>query len=264
MPSRFHLTIVLLAGMLSPAALFGSGLKPESRMAIIRGLTAEYASLKVPLPRGKKGLLLSSDGKVDEQSLKREIVQNGTAFSQNILVQITEVDIEAKAIIFEINGGGKKKTKWYDHVEVGVGNNTQPISQNTQTPTGSAITLQFPQKIEDLSVEELKNYLSPVLNFNPTTSFQMPSRPVAPEFQKAIEEKKAVVGMDRDMVTAALGPPLRKVREDKDGVEQEDWIYGTPPMKITFVTFEGEEVIDVHDYTGGIGGAVQPAEEAPR
>src|ERR1035437_9348027 len=264
MPSRFHLTIVLLAGMLSPAALLASGLKPESRMAIMRGLTAEYASLKVPLPRGKKGLLLSSDGKVDEQSLKREIVQNGTAFAQNILVQITEVDIESKAIVFEINGGGKKKTKWYDHVEVGVGNTTQPINQNTQTPTGSAITLQFPQKIEVLSVEELKNYLSPVLNFNPTTSIQIPSRPIPPEFQKAIEAKKAVVGMDRDMVVAALGPPQRKVREDKDGVEQEDWIYGAPPLKITFVTVEGEEVIDAHEYTGGSGGAVLPAEEAPR
>jgi hypothetical protein len=264
MPNRFHLTIVLAAGMFSSAALFASGIKPESRMAIIRELTAEYASLKVPLPRGKKGLLLSSDGKVDEQSLKREIVQNGTAFTQNILVQITAVDIGTKAIVFEINGGGKRKTKWYDHVEVGMGDMTQPINQNIQTPTGSSITLQFPRQIEDLSVEELKNYLSPVLNFNPTTTFQLPSRPVAPEFQKAIEEKKAVVGMDRDMVTAALGPPLRKVREDKDGVEQEDWIYGTPPMKITFVTFEGEEVVDVREYTGGIGGAVQPAEEAPR
>src|SRR5665811_2585517 len=127
----------------------------------IRDSTAEYASLKVPLPRGKKGLLLSSDGKIDEQSLKREIVQNGTAFAQNVLVQITEVDIESKAIVLEINGGGKKKTKWYDHVEVGVGNTTQPINQNTQTPTGSSITLQFPQKIEGLSVEEIKNYMGP-------------------------------------------------------------------------------------------------------
>ncbi|OGB38978.1 MAG: hypothetical protein A2W72_04175 [Burkholderiales bacterium RIFCSPLOWO2_12_67_14] len=84
------------------------------------------------------------------------------------------------------------------------------------------------------------------------------TRPVPPEFQKAIEEKRAAEGMDRDMVVAALGQPTRKVRETKDGVEQEDWIYGTPPLKVIFVTFEEEEVVRVQEYAGGVAGEAQP------
>ena len=56
--------------------------------------------------------------------------------------------------------------------------------------------------------------------------------------------------------------PLRKVREDKDGVEREDWIYGSPPLKMTFVSFEEDEVVEVKDYEGGIGGAVQVSSDA--
>ena len=96
------------------------------------------------------------------------------------------------------------------------------------------------------------------LDFSPVTPIQTMTRPVPPEFQKAIEEKRAAEGMDRDMVVAALGQPDRKVRETKNGVEQEDWIYGTPPMKVIFVTFEEEEVVSVQEYAGGVAGEAQP------
>ena len=264
MPIPFSLAIALLAGGLFPSALLASGLKPGARMELIRGLTAEYAGLKVPLPRGKKGLLLNADGRIDEQSLKHEIIQFGTASAPNTLVQITAVDIQDKEIVLEINGGGKRKTKWYEHVEVGMGSGTRPIGQqDSRTPTGSSISLLFPKKIEDLTVAEAKEYLSPVLDFNPTNPIQAISRPIPPQFKEAIQEKKAVAGMDREMVIAALGQPQRKVRETKDGVEQEDWIYGTPPMRTTFVTFESDEVVNVQDYEGGIGGEVQSSSEAP-
>ena len=39
----------------------------------------------------------------------------------------------------------------------------------------------------------------------------------------------------------------------KDGVETEDWIYGKPPGKITFVTFAGSKVIAVKEtYAGDV------------
>ncbi|MBI2816513.1 MAG: hypothetical protein HYX72_06210 [Acidobacteria bacterium] len=252
-------TVMLVTALLGGAFLFASGLTPKERMELVRGLTAEYANTKVPLPRGKKGLRLNADGKVDEQSLQREITQFGTASAPSTLVQITAVEIQDKQIVFEINGGGKKKTKWYEHVEVGMGSTTQPIGQQgNKTPTGSSISLVFPKKIEDLTVADVKNYLAPVLDFNPSSPILAVSRPIPPKFHEAIQEKKAEVGMDREMVIAALGQPQRKVREEsEDGVEQEDWIYGTPPMRVTFVTFEGDEVVEVQDYEGGIGGAVQ-------
>ena len=40
-----------------------------------------------------------------------------------------------------------------------------------------------------------------------------------------------------------------KVRErDQDGNDLEDWIYGKPPAKTTFVTFQGDKVVRVTQY----------------
>ena len=257
---RLALTISLVLGTASGVCLFGADLKPKSRMAIMRGLIAEYATAKSPLPRGEKGLFLKADGEIDDERLRREITQEGTAVPPNVLIQITDITIGEKQIAFEINGGGRRKTKWYEHVEVGVGSGTTPISRgdNRGTPTGSTVTLVFPKKLQDMTVEEVKQYLLPVLDFTPVTPIQALTRPIPPEFQAAIEEKRAVEGMDQDMVIAALGQPDRKVRETKDGVEQEDWIYGTPPLRTIFVTFEGEAVVRVEELEGGVTGSAQP------
>jgi len=257
-----HIAATFLVGITIPSVVLASDIQPQSRMAIVRGLTAEYATLKIPLPRGKKGLLLNANGQVDQEGLKREITQNGTAVQPNVLVQITQVEFQDKEIIFEINGGSKHKSKWYDHIEVGIGNNTQPINQQaTATPTGSSISLIFPQKLQDMTVEEIKNSLSPVLDFDPTSPMHTVTRPIPLQFREAVQAKKAAVGMDQDTVLAAMGQPQRKVRETKDGVEQEDWIYGSPPFKVTFVTFEEDQVVNVKEYEGGIGGEVQPSSE---
>lgn len=257
--------------LVSVVALFVSStameaqIKPQSRIIIIRELVAEYGALKVPLPRGEKGLILKAEGEVDNDSLTKEISQNGTALPPKILAQITQIEFHDKEILFEINGGGKRKLKWYEHIEIGMGTRTTPITTdpNPKNPTGSTITLVFPGRVPDLTVEEVKQHLEPVLDFDVHSPILMPSRPIPPEFQKAIEDKQAAIGMDRDMVLAALGPPDRKVRETKEGVEQEDWIYGTPPMKVIFVTFEGDEVVDVQEYVGGVRGATMPEPEEP-
>jgi hypothetical protein len=47
-------------------------------------------------------------------------------------------------------------------------------------------------------------------------------------------------------------------RETKDGLELEDWIYGTPPGKIVFVTFNGDKVIEVKEDYAGLGTDVGP------
>jgi len=265
MPYRVSLAAVLILGTASAARLIASDLKPQARMEIVRGLMAEYATLRSPLPRGEKGLLLKSDGQIDQENLRREITQKGTALPQNVLVQITNIVFRDREILVEINGGGKRKSKWYEHVEVGTGYGTTPISNPNSkgTATGSMITLAFPQKLPDLSVEQVKEHLAPVLDFSPVTPIQAMSRPIPPEFKEAVESKQAVVGMDRDTVLAAIGQPDNKVRETKNGLEQEDWIYGKPPLKVIFVTFEGEEVVDVQEYTGGVSGQAQTPPEAP-
>jgi hypothetical protein len=266
MPRKFILAALLLCAGGSFSTLLGADLKAQSRVAILRELIAEFGTLRAPLPRGEKGLRLKASGEIDQESLVHEITQQGTAAAPSVLVQITQIVFKDKEILFEINGGGKKKTKWYEHIEIGMGSRTTPINtpnDGAATPIGSTITLIFPGKLPDMTVDEVKNYLGPVLDFEAVSPIQTITGPVPPEFQKAIENKEAVVGMNQDMVIAALGQPKQKVRETKDGVEQEDWIYGAPPLKVTFVTFEGDEVVNVQEYAGGVRGEVQEYPKEP-
>ena len=52
-------------------------------------------------------------------------------------------------------------------------------------------------------------------------------------------------------------PAEPALREGGETVEHEDWIYGTPPLKTVFVRFEGDVVVSVEEYSGGVEGASQ-------
>jgi len=62
----------------------------------------------------------------------------------------------------------------------------------------------------------------------------------------------------------ALGHPRDRWRETVDGVETEDWVYGYPPGKITFVTFANGKVIRVKESYAGLGGQTVPMPPPPR
>ena len=78
------------------------------------------------------------------------------------------------------------------------------------------------------------------------------------EIQAAIKAKRAEIGMNRDQVKMAMGQPRDRIREQNDGLETEDWIYGYPPGKITFVTFANGKVNKVKDSYAGLGGSTAP------
>ena len=56
---------------------------------------------------------------------------------------------------------------------------------------------------------------------------------------------------DDGEIYAATGDPCWG--ETKDGLELEDWVYGTPPGRIVFVTFNGDKVIKVKESYAGLG-----------
>lgn len=231
----------------------------DQRVEIVRGLTAEYATVKAPLPRSKKPLDMQPDGTYDKQKWSAEGRQNGPAARTGDLVQVTKVTIEDDAIILEINGGMRSHGSWKDHVSVGMGGPVMtPINggQPTNAPSGTTIALRFGDSIGELSSADIKKMLQPVLDFNQQTATAQYVDTVKPEVKKAIEEKKVIEGMDRDQVLLALGRPTHKTRETKDNVEYEDWIYGTPPGRITFVTFVGVKVVKVKDTYAGLGGTI--------
>jgi len=150
--------------------------------------------------------------------------------------------------VFELNGGGKKKSKWYQHLEVGVGMDTVPVSQAPPVLTyGSWVTLVFPDKVPNLTVDQVKQELGNVLDFARRTPTELYAPEVPAKFKDAIKNHQVLVGMNRDAVLSSKGPPDRRVREEREGVEQEDWIYGSPPHTL-FVTFDGDTVIKVQQF----------------
>jgi len=104
--------------------------------------------------------------------------------------------------------------------------------------------------VPNLTAAQVKKYLAPFLNFaGQRSAAESWVQTLDPKFRKAIQEHTAVIGMDRDMVLAALGRADHKVREfTPDGTETEDWIYGRPPGTTIFVTFIGNGVVRVQSF----------------
>jgi hypothetical protein len=245
---------------LTPALLPASGNKLtwEDRVELTRGLTAEYATVKILLPRSKKALEFESTGTYDKKQWTEISRESGPAARTGDLVQVTKIDIEDDKIVLQINGGFKGGRKWYSGVQIGMGGNTAPVSNtnDSNAPGGTSIVILFHKPLEPMKAQEVKKMLAPVLDFEKRSVTQVYSESLPPETQKAIKDKRVMVGMDREQVIMAVGRPEHKSRETKDGLEVEDWVYGVPPGKITFVTFSGDKVIKVKDAFAGLGSQV--------
>jgi len=233
-------------------------LSDDQRVEILRGLDSEYATVKVPLPRSRKPLDVQTDGTYDKPAWDEARKQLGPAGRTGDLVQVTHVSIEKDAIILQINGGMRAKGAWKDHLSVGMGGAMNPVNggQNANSPGGTTIALRFNEPIGELTSADVKKMLAPILQFDKQTVTEQYSETIPPEVKIAIENKKAMEGMDRDQVVMALGRPVHKTRETKEGVEYEDLIYGTPPGRVTFVTFVGPKVVKVKETYAGLGGTI--------
>ena len=222
----------------------------DVRLDLIRGLQSEVAVAKIAMPRGKHGVFLNAQGQLDQGKADAELRQNGAAVRPGMPVEITKLTFKGDHITFEINHGGKSGKKWYQHIYIGMGTADQPIVPDKNTPVlayGSWISLKVPGKIEDLTAPRVKTLLGAALDFERHAPTVLYSASVPPKIKEAIKKHEVLVGMDRDAVLSAKGPPDRKVREVREGAEQEDWIYGLPPHSL-FVTFDGDTVTTVHQY----------------
>ena len=262
--------LMLRGAVLALAAL--AGLRGDSkksaedqRIELLRGLTAEWATVKTYLPRSKKPLDFDSSGTWDKQKWQDIGIASGPAARTGELIQVTHVSIEKDAIVLELNHGTKGGGHWYDHVQVGMGDAVNPIGNPgaNVAASGTNLAVRFAKGIGDVTSADVKKMLAPVLVFDKATVTEQYIDTLPPEVKQAVQEKKAIVGMDRDMVLLALGRPLRKSRETKDGEELEDWIYGEPPGRMTFVTFSGAKVARVKETYAGLGGSIAETPAQP-
>jgi hypothetical protein len=225
------------------------GMDRNARIDIIRGLLREVAVTKIPLPRGKRGVRVNAEGLLYQKDAQKEMHISGVAMQAGMPAEITKIEFKSKEVTFEVNGGGRSGKKWYQHIEIGMGGETAPIGPQQQTLAafGSSVTVDFGKALPDLTVPEMKKILSGVLDFERHSPTVLYSPNVPPEVKEAIKNHKVIVGMDRDAVLSAKGTPDRRVREVRNGTEQEDWIYGTPPH-VLIVTFDGDQVVGVRQY----------------
>ena len=248
-----------------PAALPAANkLTFEDRIELTRGLTAEYATVKVLLPRSHKPLDFDCQKGANTNEWSAIAKESGPAARTGDLVQITKIDIEDDKIVLQINGGYKGGKKWYQGVQISGGmggaGNSVPISKggDTNAPGGTSIAVLFHKPLEPIKASEVKKMLAPVLDFEKHSATEVYAETLPPEVQAAIKEKRAREGMTHEQVVMALGRPEHKSREtDKDGLEIEDWVYGVAPGKITFVTFNGDKVIRVKEMYAGLGTQVK-------
>jgi len=254
--ARVEIIGLAILSLLPASAPAGPKLTNDERIELVRGLTAEYATVKALLPRSKKALDFESTGSYDKSAWDAIARESGPAARSGDLVQVTKVDLEDDRIVLQINGGFKGGKKWYHGVQIGMGGSTAPISNNTNdtnAPGGTSIAVLFHKPLEPVKATDIKKLLAPVLDFERHSVTEIYSETLPPETQKAIKEKRVLVGMNREQVIMAVGRPQHKSREIKDGLETEDWVFGTPPGKITFVTFNGDKVIKVKDSYAGLG-----------
>ncbi len=236
-----------------PAKAKDAPLQPMSRLSLVRYVDGELVRVTKPIPAGKKGFHLKAGAPLDENALRMAIASAGSAINPGDRAQITNLNFKEKEIVVDINGGGRGKTSLRDriHLEIGEDPTMGSIPDIPGNPNaGATLFLDFDKPLPDMTADELKHYLSGLLDFSKQHSAAVQwVESLPPDIQKAIQDKQPVVGMDHDMVLAALGRPDRKVREKgPDGNEIEDWIYGQPPAKTIFVSFEGDKVTQVHQY----------------
>jgi hypothetical protein len=235
-------------------------LQEKTKLDLIRYVSGEFAKAVKALPAGKEGFHVTVGKPLETDQLDRAVATHGPAINTGDNVQITRLEFRDHQIIVDVNGGGRGKRHWRDHIQVGLGGGGYPPMQTSSTQDqgppgmqpgmGSTIFLEFNKPLPDLTPDELKQFLSPFLNFAKERSAAVQwFDTLPPEMKKAIQERKPVVGMDREELVAAIGKPDHKVRErDSEGNDIEDWIYGQPPSKTVFIRFQGDRVTSIKQF----------------
>jgi hypothetical protein len=258
--SQFQLMIVLAlacvfaTGMLAQTAAKPADtsnpekITPQTRIQVIRSLQSERVFARVLFPQGEKGLKIKN-GVVtpSEQAIAQQVAEFGPAAKPGDRCVITNVEIKDKEIILEINGGPRKKGKWYQHIQITGGGTSSTQLPGTSPQSldakGSQVTLEFDKYVPEINGDQVRALLNPVFDFKALTASEAYQKTLPPKLQEAIKDHKILVGMDKEMVMYSKGRPQQRIRDKDDkGEDYEEWIYGKPPEEVNFVRFKGNEV----------------------
>ncbi len=223
-------------------------LTPRAHRELIVAFTAEQGFARRPLPLDSHGVVLHANGELKPDGLDYEVAlqKHGISSKAGDRLVISDIKIASDKIVFEFNGGPDHKHKYLRHIEIGGGMGSAPIVRDDgQEPVGSRLTLTFDRYVPEMTPDQLRALIQPVMDFNVKTPMEAYVDTLPPKLKEAILNHQVLVGMDRKMVIYALGQPHDKTREDNNGVSFEEWIYGEAPQTTQFVRFVGNRVVRV-------------------
>ena len=227
----------------------------QTRYEIIRDFETQLVYARTAFPMGAKGLLLKNGSTLPNgQDLQQELAIYGPAIKPGDPAQISWVQIKDNHIHFEINGGPVHRKKWYQHIEISGSGGAVPLSPNEApaNPHGTYLDIYFEKYVPEMTAQQLRDLLIPVLDFNARNKEQAYLDTVPPKVKEAIQAHHVLIGMNTEMVIHAMGKPPQKVREKDGETEYEEWIYGAPPQDVDFVRIVNDEVVRVE--TMRVGG----------
>ena len=228
----------------------------QTRLEIIRDFETQIVYARAAFPMGGKGLQLKNGVTTPNgQELQQALALWGPAVKAGDPAHISYVQIKDDHIHFDINGGPVHRKKWYQHIEIsGAGGNSVPLSPTDSQPNphGTYLDIYFDKYVPEMSAQQLRDVLYPVLDFTAHNKEEAYLDTVPPKVKQAILAHEVLVGMDSEMVIHSRGKPPKKVREKDGDTEYEEWIYGDPPADVDFVRIVGDEVVQVK--TMKIGG----------
>jgi len=229
----------------------------QTRLEIIRVFETQIVYARTAFPMGTKGLKLK-DGVITpgREELQQQMAIYGPAVKVGDPAHISYVQIKDDHIRFEVNGGPIHRKKWYQHIQVsganGGGTLGSPNDSPEANPHGSFVDLCFDHHVPELTAQQVRDLLAPVLDFHAKSKQEAYLDTVPPKVKEAIQNHHVLVGMNQEMVVYAKGKAPKKVRERDGETEYEEWIYGEPPQDVDFVRFTGDEVVRVE--TMKVGG----------
>lgn len=223
-------------------------LDAKTRLQLVRVLMAEQGFAMRPMPRGHKGLTLEANGKLvpADQAYVNMVVNNGVSSKPGTRVVITNVKFDKNKIVLDLNGGPDPKHRFLRHLSIGTDPYyDSPVVQDGEDPVGSRVTLTFKNNVPELTGQQVKALLAPLISFDVKTPVKAYTDTLPKPLKEAILDHQVLVGMSTDMVMFAMGQPRNKIREVDGQMPIEIWLYGTPPQPVTFVRINGNRVIRV-------------------
>ena len=192
-------------------------LNNNTRMDLIRLLDAEFVHTRKYIPLGDKNMVIADDGNVkpgdDSFSAWRRIPGQRPKLATGSRSP-TSSSVRSPSI-WRSMAAPRRNKSGTSILKFGVGGGSSTDSNPVQV-TGAALTLEFKQHVPEMTGAELKQILSPVLDFSVKTAAEVFADTLPPKIRQAVKNHEVLVGMNHDMVIMAKDRPQQKIREKDD------------------------------------------------